>query len=391
VKILIVTPIYPGFINETRRTSPFAIHYFGTEWVKKGHDVEVIRIWPYRPFLFSFLSNSQMQKYAFSETFNKDNVIIHRLPIKKIPLINFQDKHIRESVKKIEGCVREFNPDIILCHSISPSYYIGCYLAEKFNKPLFLTIHKTDITYLSTKNNLKSYLKYKSKANFVYFRSYSLRKKYSNLLGEEQLGDVILSGIDEEEIINIGEINKKARRDTLNFVIACNLDKNKRVDTVIKAVNLLKTKYQIRLRVIGEGPERINLEKYVRKNQLQGIVEFLGEKSREEVLEYMKASDVFVMVSSPETLGLVYLEAMSKGCLVIGSRGEGIDGVIRHSENGFLCEVDNYKELSTLMEYCINLGESEKLELLLNSYETVNKLTTEKCAEFYLEAIKDKI
>ena len=49
----------------------------------------------------------------------------------------------------------------------------------------------------------------------------------------------------------------------------------------------------------------------------------------------MEESDVFAMVSSPETFGLVYIEAMAKGCVTIGSKGEGIDGVIVNNENGF--------------------------------------------------------
>ena len=36
------------------------------------------------------------------------------------------------------------------------------------------------------------------------------------------------------------------------------------------------------------------------------------------------------MVSEPETFGLAYLEAMAKGCLVVGAYGWGIDGIIRH-------------------------------------------------------------
>jgi len=34
------------------------------------------------------------------------------------------------------------------------------------------------------------------------------------------------------------------------------------------------------------------------------------------------------MVSAPETFGLVYLEAMAKGCIVIGTKNWGIDGIV---------------------------------------------------------------
>ena len=70
---------------------------------------------------------------------------------------------------------------------------------------------------------------------------------------------------------------------------------------------------------------------------LESCVYFEGEKAREQVLHLMEESDIFVLVSSPETFGLVYVEAMAKGCITIGSKGEGIDGVIVNNENGYLC------------------------------------------------------
>ena len=58
---------------------------------------------------------------------------------------------------------------------------------------------------------------------------------------------------------------------------------------------------------------------------------------REEVIRQMDNHDVFVMISRNETFGLVYLEAMARGCITIASRNEGFDGVIEHGVNGFLC------------------------------------------------------
>lgn len=391
MKILIITPIYPGYSDETRRTSPFAIHYFATEWVKQGHEVEVVRIWPYRPFPFSLFMDRQKQRYAYSESFVKDNVTVHRLPIKKMPIINFQQRHIKHSISQVQKQVIEFNPEIIICHSISPAYFIGCALGVEFQIPVFLTVHKTDITYLSNEKNLKRFKMYYPNSSRVFFRSFALKREYSNIMKEKQIGDIVLSGIDKKEIIDIEEIHKKSKVRSINFIVACNLDNNKRVDTIIKAIQRIPFKSQVNLKVIGDGPERSKLEKYVKENNMESIVKFSGEQSRKEVLKSMQAADVFVMVSASETFGLVYIEAMSKGCLVIGSRGQGIDGVIRHGENGFLCEVDNVEELSGIIEHCINLSENEKRNILIESYKTVSNLTLEKSAEEYLNAIKKYI
>ena len=65
-------------------------------------------------------------------------------------------------------------------------------------------------------------------------------------------------------------------------------------------------------------------------------VRLTGRLPREQVLRLMAQSDVFAMPSRKEGFGIVYLEAMASGCVTIGSRGEGIDGVIRDGENGLL-------------------------------------------------------
>ena len=53
-------------------------------------------------------------------------------------------------------------------------------------------------------------------------------------------------------------------------------------------------------------------------------------------------SDVFVLPSVNETFGMVYLEAMSQGCIPIGTSGEGIDGIIENGKNGYLCDRNNF-------------------------------------------------
>ena len=60
----------------------------------------------------------------------------------------------------------------------------------------------------------------------------------------------------------------------------------------------------------------------------------------------MQMSECFIMVSKNETFGLVYLEAMLQGCIVVASKNEGIDGIIIHGENGFLCNAGDVNELT---------------------------------------------
>ena len=142
------------------------------------------------------------------------------------------------------------------------------------------------------------------------------------------------------------------------------------------------------LRIIGDGPERKTLEELTDSLGCRNYVLFEGEKKREEVLHYMEQADIFAMVSSPETFGLVYIEAMAKGCITVGSRGEGIDGVIVDNKNGFLCKPDSINDLKTTLERIMKLNQKEKYRILNNAIITVEDLTYEKLASKFLYEVQ---
>jgi glycosyltransferase involved in cell wall biosynthesis len=94
------------------------------------------------------------------------------------------------------------------------------------------------------------------------------------------------------------------------------------------------------------------------------------------------------MVSFPETFGLSYLEAMATGNIVVGAEGGGIAGVIQSSHNGFLCTPGSGDDLSKLIESIITGHSVEDLEAILrNASETINRYTTAKAAENYLDRL----
>ena len=98
----------------------------------------------------------------------------------------------------------------------------------------------------------------------------------------------------------------------------------------------------------------------------------------------MRNADIFALISKNETLGMVYLEAMASGCIVIGSKNEGIDGIITSGKNGYLCNAGEYKELSNLIEQILLSSKEEKKKVLMNSYEKIKYQTEEKVSMEYL-------
>ena len=93
------------------------------------------------------------------------------------------------------------------------------------------------------------------------------------------------------------------------------------------------------------------------------------------------------MVSRNETYGLVYLEAMLHGCIVIASKDEGIDGIIVDGVNGFLCEAGNIKQLIKKLEYIDTLDVMEKQEISRRAIQTALSHTDSQVARMYLNHI----
>jgi len=106
---------------------------------------------------------------------------------------------------------------------------------------------------------------------------------------------------------------------------------------------------QVECRIIGDGSERVRLQDLARELRIDGRVHFLGRRSRAEVATAMNACSLFALPSWYEGLGNVYLEAMSAERPAIACRGQGIDEIIRHRENGWLIEPKNLSDLTAAL------------------------------------------
>ncbi len=391
LKILLITQQYPGYINQSKIEATYVVHYFAREWAK-NNEVQVIRLWPYYPKIFNWFKKSKtMNMHAFEEKFNIEGVLVRRIPILKIPRINYTNINVKMIAKKIMNYIYEqFTPDVIICDIINPSIYIGHEIAKKNNSLLVASLHNSDIRYLSKKRNFKFFMDIEQDIDKIIFRSNKVEQNYLKLYtGDRKESDYskIFFGIDKNEIIDMKKLKEKLLNTNKTIMIASSLKKLKKVDILIKAFSEIENKNGYVLKIIGDGPERQTLENLVEHLHCKSCIQFKGEKKREEVLTIMEQSDIFVMVSSPETFGLVYIEAMGKGCITIGSKGEGIDGVIINDENGYLCIPDDVNNLRVTLEKAINLSINEKEKMAKNAIAMTYEFCNDKLASDYLSSI----
>jgi glycosyltransferase involved in cell wall biosynthesis len=172
------------------------------------------------------------------------------------------------------------------------------------------------------------------------------------------------------------------------FITVASLIKLKNIDIVLDVLSCFSD-HDWQYLIIGGGEEKKFLLDKVNTLNLIDKVHFLDEKTRTEVLLYLKTTDVFIMVSAPETFGLAYLEAMAKGNIIIGCKNWGIDGIVTDKKNGYLVEARNVEQLKTIIHNIFSSSFEEKERILLETEQTILAYTNETTAMNYIRFISN--
>lgn len=168
-----------------------------------------------------------------------------------------------------------------------------------------------------------------------------------------------------------------SKTDKLTICCVGRLSVEKRFDRVIRAVSKLdQSKYQVL--ILGDGPERHQLENLIKLNNLENNVYLLGNKTNP--YPYIKQSDLLVSSSERESYGLTILEAMILKTPVIATNTTGARFLLKEGKLGYIVQNDKY--LLTVLQKLVYDRE------MLNAH--VNE-AFEYAAHFNLANYKKKI
>ena len=149
---------------------------------------------------------------------------------------------------------------------------------------------------------------------------------------------IIPNGIDFKKIEKI-----KPSEEERDIIFAGRLIKEKNVDVLIKAINLIKKEVpNVKCMIIGDGPEKRRLERLAKDLGMDNNTKFTGFlNDYNEVISYMKSSKVFVLPSTREGFGIVALEANACGLPVVtvNHKKNAACDFIRDGDNGFICKL----------------------------------------------------
>ena len=167
------------------------------------------------------------------------------------------------------------------------------------------------------------------------------------------------------QIINDPLIIKKEFNEGKKVLLSVGeLNKNKNHRVVIEALSRLN-RNDFQYIICGEGPERQNLQKLVKRLKLENRVQFLG--FRTDVLEIYKISDIFIFPSKREGLSVSLMEAMAFGLPVLASNIRGNYDLIDEGLGGELVEPKDPEGLANKINKLLDK------QSLMNSFGKYNR------------------
>lgn len=176
-------------------------------------------------------------------------------------------------------------------------------------------------------------------------------------------------------------------QDDIVFLNIARLVPQKNHKLLLEAFSLLDSgfKKNIKLVIVGDGVLRDGLERFVKDNDLDSSVFFVGFK--EDVWLYYKLSDIFISTSKMEGFSNAYLEAMACGLPVLSTKTAGSDELIREGKNGFFLE----EEPEKIASFISNLSELEienmkkEIKPIIMEYDI--NIVTQKYEDLFIKAL----
>ena len=181
--------------------------------------------------------------------------------------------------------------------------------------------------------------------------------------------------------VKIDEKMNEVTENEFDFISTSRLVKWKNVEKIID----LAKETSCKVLIIGDGPERDNLEKYAK--DLNVKVTFLGKMPQSLLRSYMQKSKIFVLLSDYEGQSFALLEALSLGMPILASNIQANVEVLVDSVNALLVNQNDFHELKKAAFRILEDGDLRQ-KMKKNNYElSKNKFNLERNLEITIRCI----
>ncbi|MEI6021554.1 MAG: N-acetyl-alpha-D-glucosaminyl L-malate synthase BshA [Bacteroidota bacterium] len=343
----------------------------GIALANKGHKVH-------------FMSYSQ----PFRLNIFNENLFYHEFSVNDYPLFDYQPYESVLASKIVDVAIYE-QLDVLHVHYAIPHASVAytaqqILLSKKIWLPYVTTLHGTDITLVGRDPAFEPVIRFSlNHSNAITSVSESLKKETLKTFKIDNKISVI------PNFINIRDYavkydpclkRKYASQGEKVMVHISNFRKVKRVEDVVHVFNEVKKQQACKLILIGDGPEKVNIEQLIRQLNLQHDVLMMGKVV--DPKEILSIADLFILPSETESFGLSALEAMAMKVPVISTNSGGLPEVNIEGKTGFLSKVGDIGEMSA--NALILLNDKKKHALFSQqAFAQAKKFDIEKILPLY--------
>jgi len=390
MRIGLFTDTYPPYINGVSTS----VYMLKKALEKKGHQVYVVTV-----------SNNSL-KFQF-----EDGGHVIRIP--GVPTGIYDYRFSRIYPVSVINKMKKWKLDVIHSHT---EFGIGIFarlFAKQFNIPLVHTYHTMYEDYIHYVT--KGYFNKSSKKIVEYLTLFYCdktatelivpTKKTYDLFKEKYKVNknihIVPTGIEVERFYkeNVDQektetLKKKYQLLKGDFVLVFvgRLAEEKNVDFLIDVEKEVVKKYpNIKLMIIGDGPDKQKYEKLAKRHHIEDKVIFTGKVPWEEIPSFYQLADLFLTASTSETQGLTVVEAMAGGIPPLCIEDEAFRTVVVNDLNGLFFH--NKRECKNQI---IKLYEDKDQRKALSKQARINaeqcssKHYAESVLDVYKSAIKEK-
>ena len=399
-KILFITPMW---YEEATPHDAKVCNFFVDDWIRQGHEVVIVRYRSQFPSFYLKIAkafpalskkvcgdqsyvNEQVKEFSY----NYNGCVAYSIPIfKYIPHGAFSkgtlDKQAKSLLKKLESI--QFTPYVIVGHFCNPTIGIINRLQHSFPAA------KTAVVLHEGSGTIKRIFKEDGEKalnsiDAIGFRSVSIKNDITTNYKLKNHQFMCYSGV-------ASSFMKREYKDKIwsdspikDFVYVGRLAMYKHPQVIPEALHKVYGKDDFSLTFIGKKEAAYQpTQEVCDRYSISDKVSFLGQINRDDIIEWYDKSDCFVMISDHEVFGLVYLEAMSRGCIAIAGDNGGMVGIIEHGVNGFLCKPGDADALAEIIKQINAMSNEERREMSRKARQTALEFTDNKVAQYYLENV----
>jgi N-acetyl-alpha-D-glucosaminyl L-malate synthase BshA len=286
--------------------------------------------------------------------------------------------------------------EIINTHFAIPSGPTGYVLSKLLRLPNVLSIHGGDIFDPSKslsphdmpvlKQTVRTML---NTADRVVAQSSDTKKNAYQYYKIKRPIDIIPLGIKQHDFTKKSRADFNFDPDEIIFCTIGRLIKRKNINDTIAVLSELKNRYRFKFLIIGDGPERGNIDELAKQHGLGSNVQLMGNVSDELKFQLLSLSDIFLSTALHEGFGLVFLEAMEAGIPVVCYNRGGQNDFLEDGKTGFLVKLGDKKKFKARV---LEIISNNALRSIMSAYnkKAIKKFYIEVCAEKYI-SLFDKV